>query len=790
MPRFLDTLTGQFVWKEHPTNVVYAILSHTWRSAEEGGEQSYEDVRKLQAEVSARNAPLHPLSMKDNRVQLDPSEYTGGLFSHPALSDKIRGSCRIAREAGYRFIWNDACCIDKASSAELTEAINSMFQWYRLADVCYVFLADVPDEDPFGVHFQRSRWHRRGWTLQELIAPKRVVFCTRTWRILGTKFGLAPTLEKITNIDFNVLTGRATLSSISVARRMSWAAPRETTRVEDRAYSLMGIFSVHMPTIYGEGSNAFLRLQEEIIKTIPDQSVFAWGRACVLRSLRTKDDRMPGHTDSYGLLADSPSAFFDSGDIHPMSSADFASCLGRGREAVPSLHSVFTPKGVRMELPCIDLAQVPDLRQTFMIPRYPGINQAECEDCAQLGRAHVLALLQCTDEDGALISLPLCAPNSELGARYGLLVVTYINCAMYLHQPVRTVRLTRCALEEAFERLSTGPEPMSLSILRHYSRSMVPDLSQDYPFHPRGPSSTVRNFWKPVYQGGCDVFQIAPHSKQELAVLGFILAPLQCWRFAGEVDLLTTLLRDSRDGRWERRPRGTTELKVTLIKNDDGYDNFSAAVRFSVTNRQCIIFADTDKRSPAESDRYRSPSSFHHITQEMPFPESSGGTSTLVSGISCGPLLTNRTLASTMFLICWYTDEPGRQDVLNRRLLRLALERSAVATRPNDFRDLWIAVEISDGYWSWNGPVDVDGGDNKLGPSDISASRVGSDECSIHEALGPTVPKGPKTKTKTMASYAGPVLNIWRRWSRRTEQSSRSVSQTHHASSDPGQESG
>lgn len=208
--------------------------------------------------------------------------------------------------------------------------------------MCYVFLADLPDTNASGAAFEESRWHRRGWTLQELIAPKRVVFLSQSWGVLGTKFGLALTLEKITNIDFDVLTGRASLDSVSVARRMSWAARRETTRVEDRAYSLLGIFGVHMLTIYGEGSNAFLRLQEEIIKAIPDQSIFAWGRACVLVSLYTKDDRMPGNTDSYGLLADSPSAFSGSGDIQTLSPEDFASRIGRTKEDVPSLHIVFT----------------------------------------------------------------------------------------------------------------------------------------------------------------------------------------------------------------------------------------------------------------------------------------------------------------------------------------------------------------------------------------------------------------------------------------------------------------
>ncbi|EIW51956.1 HET-domain-containing protein, partial [Trametes versicolor FP-101664 SS1] len=178
-----------------------------------------------------------------------------------------------------KLVWSDACCIDKSSSAELSEAINSMYEWYRLAHVCYVYLEDVPDGDIPSDHtsrFRDSKWHKRGWTLQELIAPERIEFLTRTWRFLGTKIGLASTLEEITGVDFDILTGRATVDSANVARRMSWAAERETSRIEDQAYSLMGIFGVHMSPIYGEGDNAFLRLQEEIIRTIPDHSMFAW----------------------------------------------------------------------------------------------------------------------------------------------------------------------------------------------------------------------------------------------------------------------------------------------------------------------------------------------------------------------------------------------------------------------------------------------------------------------------------------------------------------------------------
>ncbi|EIW51971.1 HET-domain-containing protein, partial [Trametes versicolor FP-101664 SS1] len=250
MPRFLNTYTGEFEWHDNPARVRYAILSHTWRSAADGGEQSLEDVKKLQSASFV-----------------------------PAQRHEISQACLVARMNGFQLIWIDSCCIDKASSAELSEAINSMYELYRLSGACYVYLADVPDDDhpqALGSSFRFSRWRKRGWTLQELIAPERVIFLTSTWRFLGTRLGLATTLADITTISVDILVGHASVASISVAQRMSWASLRETTRVEDRAYSLLGIFGVHLSPIYGEGDNAFRRLQEEIIKTIPDQSIFAW----------------------------------------------------------------------------------------------------------------------------------------------------------------------------------------------------------------------------------------------------------------------------------------------------------------------------------------------------------------------------------------------------------------------------------------------------------------------------------------------------------------------------------
>ncbi|RYP01527.1 hypothetical protein DL764_006193 [Monosporascus ibericus] len=171
------------------------------------------------------------------------------------------------------------CCIDKASSAELTEAINSMFRWYRNAEICYAYLSDIPSAKRIHQKLERSRWFTRGWTLQELIAPAEVVFYSMDWDHVGTKSELSASISSITKIDASFLDSK-NLMSASVAQRMSWAAHRETSRPEDIAYCLLGIFDINMPLIYGEGMKAFQRLQEEIIESYPmDYSFFAWGTA-------------------------------------------------------------------------------------------------------------------------------------------------------------------------------------------------------------------------------------------------------------------------------------------------------------------------------------------------------------------------------------------------------------------------------------------------------------------------------------------------------------------------------
>ncbi|KAK3352175.1 hypothetical protein B0T25DRAFT_178857 [Lasiosphaeria hispida] len=176
---------------------------------------------------------------------------------------------RGARKSGLGYVWIDSCCINKANHVELNEAINSMFEWYRKAHICYVYLADVvlsSDESVTLQAFRASRWFTRGWTLQELLAPRHVLFYDKSWRLIGSKSELASIIQQITGIPTSFLKGRS-LKEASVAQRLSWAAHRETTRIEDQAYSLLGLFGITgMSMIYGEREQAFVRLQTEIIR--------------------------------------------------------------------------------------------------------------------------------------------------------------------------------------------------------------------------------------------------------------------------------------------------------------------------------------------------------------------------------------------------------------------------------------------------------------------------------------------------------------------------------------------
>ena len=205
-----------------------------------------------------------------------------GTSKSKAGYSKIRFCGEQARRDKLHYFWVDTCCIDKSNNNELSEAINSMFRWYLNAVKCYVFLSDVsrPDSDaddklhqlPWESEFRKSRWFTRGWTLQELVAPTLVEFFSKDWGKLGNKTSLERHICEITGIPVKALRG-SSLLDFSVTERMSWAEIRETTRKEDKAYSLLGIFNVHMPLIYGEErEEAFQRLRETIDKSLKGKS--------------------------------------------------------------------------------------------------------------------------------------------------------------------------------------------------------------------------------------------------------------------------------------------------------------------------------------------------------------------------------------------------------------------------------------------------------------------------------------------------------------------------------------
>lgn len=276
----------------------YAILSHTWGSPVE--ELSFRDMKKKSPDISR---PIYGMK-------------------------KLMGCCSQAKKDNFAYVWIDTCCINKESSKELEESINSMFKWYRKAGICYVYLADVPDnrsnatidtQKDSTVAFSSSRWFTRGWTLQELLAPEDVCFFNCEWEEMGSKSGdLCDDIETVTGIPRRFLLGWEDFHEASVAQRMSWAAMRVTSRIEDIAYCLLGIFDVTMSMIYGEGNRAFLRLQQEIMKNTGDTSILAWGFDSTVAQDDSEGPPPPSTFEekySAGALATSPSRFANSGHI-------------------------------------------------------------------------------------------------------------------------------------------------------------------------------------------------------------------------------------------------------------------------------------------------------------------------------------------------------------------------------------------------------------------------------------------------------------------------------------------
>jgi hypothetical protein len=291
----------------------YSILSHCWGSEE----VTYQEIS---ISVSFESFPaFHTLP-----------------YMKKAGYVKIDSACIQTAKDGLEWLWVDTCCIDKSNSAELSEAINSMYKWYENSVVCYALLEGDASMKSSTADFHHDRWFTRGWTLQELIAPTTVQFFDKNWCYITSKENASTPsrLEELTGIPADVISDPSLIQFYGVAAKMSWASGRKTTRIEDTAYSLMGIFKVNMPLLYGEGKGAFIRLQEEILKDSDDHSIFAW-------------DFQEGHDQEIfrfrGVLADDPSRFKASAFITPGSR--------RSAGLAPSTTPYsMTNKGLRIEL--------------------------------------------------------------------------------------------------------------------------------------------------------------------------------------------------------------------------------------------------------------------------------------------------------------------------------------------------------------------------------------------------------------------------------------------------------
>ncbi|KEF55468.1 uncharacterized protein A1O9_08218 [Exophiala aquamarina CBS 119918] len=295
------------------TTPPYAILSHVWEEEEvtfqdidepflgqdfrklqarfDELEKKFNDIRQLVADSTSQvssiasdqsvASPVESVSHQSHKAPALPTR-NSSLDRAKRLKgwSKVEGCCQEAVRFGLHYVWIDTCCIDKSNSSELSEAINSMFAWYRDAELCLAYLSDSSTvKDAFDTS-QPSKWFSRGWTLQELVAPSKMIFFNRDWVPLGTRSYLDYRIEQITSIPVVVLKNGIAGEydeEFSIATKMSWAAQRKTTRSEDRAYSLMGLFQVNMPTLYGEGGqSAFQRLQGEIFAASGDHSILAW----------------------------------------------------------------------------------------------------------------------------------------------------------------------------------------------------------------------------------------------------------------------------------------------------------------------------------------------------------------------------------------------------------------------------------------------------------------------------------------------------------------------------------
>lgn len=210
--------------------------------------------------------------------------------------------------------------------------------------------------------------------------PKRIDFFGQDWYPLGDRLGMARMLSQRTRIPVGILESKLAPRQFSIAARMSWAAGRKTTRTEDEAYSLLGLFDINMPMLYGEGKKAFQRLQKEIIRDSTDHSIFAWGKSGGGRVYRSMLPSSAPRELSTQILASEPWEFVDAANV----------------VSAPAKEPYeFTNRGLRMRLPLLK-------RKNDADPRWE-----ECDailNCWEGERRYCLELVGWTSQTGDIDS--------------------------------------------------------------------------------------------------------------------------------------------------------------------------------------------------------------------------------------------------------------------------------------------------------------------------------------------------------------------------------------------------
>ena len=245
-----DEVDHAWIWREVKEFYRYVMFSHRW----EHGEPLFEEVERV---------TVYNLGASRGNI-------------------KLHTFCYLVHSLGFRWAWSDTCCIDKENNVVLQESLVAMFAWYRGSSLTVIHLCDVSseEEEPNGV--RRSVWNTRVWTYQEYVAARRVMFYTKDWKPY-----LGLTLEN--HKESPIILREMEMSQVSseqvavlqpgldrVREKLYLASTRETTLVEDIAYSLLGILNASIPVMYGEGTRAVGRLLEYVLTGSGDATILAW----------------------------------------------------------------------------------------------------------------------------------------------------------------------------------------------------------------------------------------------------------------------------------------------------------------------------------------------------------------------------------------------------------------------------------------------------------------------------------------------------------------------------------